>query len=165
MTTTAKSLTDVEKEKQTKVPSPELAYAQRIEQSLDHATDGSILYHWNGRIWQPIDPVDGEREAFRWLSADPEYFSKVTPKLAASCAQATVIMARKLPVYSNSDGVVLPLKNGYLHVRNDGSISLEPPEKKYGLTYLIDCDFDPSARAPAFMQFLSEILLDAEVRH
>jgi putative DNA primase/helicase len=153
-----------QQQQKTKLPSPELAYSQKIELSQAHATDGSLLYQWNGQIWQPIDPRDAEREAFRWLGADPEYFTKATPKLAASCAQAAVINARKLPQYSNSQHVVLPLKNGYLHVRNDGSISLEPPDKRFGLSYLIDCDFDPAAQAPDFMQFLAEILPDPDVR-
>jgi putative DNA primase/helicase len=155
----------VAQKQKTKLPSPELAYSRQIEMSQDYATDGSLLYCWNGKIWEPIDPRDAERDAFKWLGAHPDYFSKASPKLAASCAMAAVISARKLPNYSNSSHVVLPLKNGYLHVHNDGSISLEQPDKKYGLTYLIDCDFDPTARAPEFMRFIAEVLPDAEVRH
>jgi hypothetical protein len=153
-----------QQQQKTKLPSPELAYSQKIELSQNHATDGSLLYHWTGQIWQPIDPRDAERDAFRWLGTHPEYFTKATPKLAASCAQAAVINARKLPQYRNFQHVVLPLRNRYLHVRDDGSISLEPPDKRFGLSYLIDCDFDPAAQAPAFMQFLAEILPDPDVR-
>jgi hypothetical protein len=142
MTTQAEKIAvENSKKNEGKLPSPELAYSQIIEQSRDYATDGSLLFKWNGKIWQPIDPVDSEREAFRWLGAHPDYFSKATPKLAASCALAAVINARKLPApasFSDADHVVLPLKNGYLHVQHDGSIALKPHEKTFGLTYLVN---------------------------
>jgi putative DNA primase/helicase len=164
-TQTEKIAVENSKKNEGKLPSPELAYSQIIEQSQDYATDGSLLFKWNKKIWQPIDPVDGEREAFRWLGAHPDYFSKATPKLAASCALAAVINARRLPQFNETNRVVLPLKNGYLHVQHDGSIALEPHEKTFGLTYLINCNFDAMAQAPQFAKFLAEILPDNEVRN
>jgi len=158
--------TQAQKQQKTKPPSAELAYSRYIGSSDDYATaNDGLLYRWNGWFWQPIEPRDAERDAFRWLSVHPDYFDKATPRLAASCTQAAVMTARKLTTYSSSSHVVLPLRNGYLHVRNDGSIVLDKHDKKYGLSYLIDCDFDPAAQAPTFTRFLAEILPDQEVRH
>jgi len=147
-----------------KTPSPELAYSQQMEHDADVATDGSLLYRWNGQIWKPVEPDEAERQAFRWLGAHPDYFVKATPKLAASCAVAAVINARRLPSFSNTKHVVLPLKNGYLHIDTDGSIRLEQPEKRFGLYYTIGCDFDLAAAAAEFMRFLEAVLPDADVR-
>lgn len=147
-----------------KTPSPELAYSQQMEHDADVATDGSLLYRWNQQIWKPVEPSEAERAAFRWLGAHPDYFTKATPKLAASCATAAVINARRLPVFANASHVVLPLKNGYLHIDAGGAITLEQPDKRFGLCYTISCDFDPAAVATEFMRFLETVLPDAEVR-
>lgn len=161
----AQAVTDAQTAQQKpKLPSPELAYAQMTETSANIATDGSLLYRWTGQIWQPIDPAEAEKQAFRWLGAHSVYFSKATPKLAASCAAAAIINAKRLPRFSSATRVVLPVKNGYLHIDAAGTIALKAPEKKYGICYVIDCAFDPSAAAPGFAQFLASILPDPDVR-
>lgn len=161
---TAAARPAAEQQQKAKAPSPELAYSQQIEHDANVSTDGSLLYRWNGSIWRPVEPQDAEREAFRWLGTHPDYFTKATPKLAASCAVAAVINARRLPVFANASHVVLPLKNGYLHIDAAGAIALEQPDKRFGLSYTIECDFNIQAAAPEFMRFLETVLPDAEVR-
>lgn len=147
--------------------SPDLEYAEFISNDPDYASDtGKIMYKWDGRVWKPLELDEMEVHAFRWLGAHPEHSQRATTKLAAGCALAAATLVRRIPAFESSNLIVLPLLNGYLHVDiKTGALSLNTHEKSYGLNYLINCEFDTSARAPKFAQFLGEVLPDEDTRN
>jgi len=110
-----------------KLPSPELVFSNGIAGNKNWASDGAILYQWNGQIWAPQDPASVEKQAFRWLSSQEEYKPRATPKIAASCASAALITARPLPKIEAKNKIVLPMQNGYLHVDFDAGAPLATP--------------------------------------
>ncbi|OZB71358.1 MULTISPECIES: DNA primase family protein [unclassified Thiomonas] len=149
-----------------KSPSAELEFAMGIEANPNYSTDGSILYKWDGDIWEPLEPSAVEKQAFNWLALHDIHKSKANPRLAASCAAAALIKARPTPKIEAKDRVILPLQNGYLHVDfGAGMLDLRNSERGLGLKYKIKCDFEPEAQAPLFHKFLSEILPDEETRN
>ncbi|MDP2794062.1 MAG: phage/plasmid primase, P4 family [Sulfurisoma sp.] len=144
--------------------SPDLQFAEMVEHDANRRGDGSILYSWNSRIWAPIEPVELEREAFRFLGV--HFPARATTRSAKGCAEAGVINAKPLPKFKSDTLIVLPMQNGYLHIDlESGGLALREHEKKYGLSYQIDCNFNLDAAAPRFDKFLSEILPDEAVRN
>lgn len=154
-----------EEEKKKKGPSAELEFALQIEANSNFASDGSLLYQWDGDIWQPREPADVEKQAFNWLASHKEHKARANPRLAASCAASALIKARPLPKLEAKNRIVLPLQNGYLHVDFEAAkMELRRPEKGLGLTYKIKCPFQPESKAPLFFKFLNEVLPDMETQ-
>ena len=154
-----------DEEKKKKEPSPELEFALMVEANPNFASDGSLLYQWDGDIWQPREPAEVEKQAFNWLAGHDFHKSRANPRLAASCAAAALIKAMPLPKIEAKNRIVLPLQNGYLHVDFEaGHLELRKPEKGLGLTYKIKCPFQPKAEAPLFHKFLHDILSDRETQ-
>lgn len=158
------AVTQAQAAEKRKIPSPELAFANGIKKNPDIASDGGILYKWDGHIWAPSTPSESEKKAFEWLGNHSDYFTKANMRLAASCIDAAVTSAAKLPMFSSTNLVVLPVMNGYLHIDAAGNIELKEAEKKFGLCYTIDCDYDPAANSYEFIKFLAEVLPDPDVR-
>lgn len=137
-------------------PSPEAVYHQRARDDANIAVRDGVLYKWNQSVWLAQDIAHLEGEAFRWLTM--LYQKKATPRLAASCVASAVMGAQELPGRHHDNEVVLPLKNGYLHIDlKSGDLQLTEPEKNEGLTYLLDAAFRPEADAPLFHTFLEQI--------
>ena len=59
---------------------------------------------------------------------------------------------------------LIPTQTGTLKFDNDFAISVHPSKKEDGLTYVLDCKYDPAATAPRFDIFLEEALPDADIR-
>uniref|UniRef100_E6PPZ0 Putative Phage/plasmid primase P4, C-terminal n=1 Tax=mine drainage metagenome TaxID=410659 RepID=E6PPZ0_9ZZZZ len=145
-------------------PSPELVFSMMIEDNHNYSSDGAILYFWDGLVWRPQDPGDVEKKAFRWLGMG-KYQDKATPRVASSCSMAALINARPLPKFADDEKIILPVQNGYLHIDlKEGEISLQAPDRGYGLSYSIECNYDPDAQAAEFHAFISSVLPDPDVR-
>ena len=147
-------------------PSPEVVYHSLAGQDADLASFEGVLYRWSGSYWAAQTAPDEESRAFSWLKI--HYPSRANPRLAMSCVAAAVMGAQRLPgqATSPSQNVVLPLKNGYLHIDIEkGTVSLKTPDKSLGMTYAINTAFDQDAEAPLFHAFLDQIFyLDKETQ-
>ena len=157
------SLRKKNKSEEADKPTPE-AIAWQIAKTNEHLrSDGSLLYKWTGTYWQPQDVKDAEAVMMQWLTK--QHPEKATPRCAASCVQAAVMGARRLEVKTPGEVLVLPLANGYLHIDSDADeITLKEPDPEEAMTYLLNVDFKPEARAERFDKFLEEVLPDREVR-
>lgn len=136
------------------------AYAMALAASGDVATDGQMLFHWDGTHWQPVRDEDGERDAYRWtVKHDRDH---VTPDNARKAHKAAILWAPELPTPTTA--VVIPCRNGYVHVAAR-TLALVPADKTLGLQHVLACDFLPTtAPAVRFLQFLETVLPDADVR-
>lgn len=153
-----------EDESEDETPSPEVVYHSLAGQDADLASFEGVLYRWTGSYWAAQDARDEESRAFSWLKI--HYPSRANPRLAISCVAAAVMGAQRLPGQAASQNVVLPLKNGYLHIDIEkGTVSLKIPDKSLGMTYAINTAFDHDAEAPLFHTFLEQVFyMDKETQ-
>ena len=152
--------------------SPELKYVaylseRRIPKSdlpLFAAPDegSGVLYKWAGTHWQMIPPFDCERMAWKWLTENCP--NEATPRKAQSCSNAACLEIFKIPSPQKSM-IVIPTKSGYLHIgQTDPLPNLLDADPGLGITYCLNCDYDPGDPAPLFKSFAEEILPDPDVR-
>lgn len=165
-----------------KSPSPDFLFTDFIMN--DKTDDGEprfgalldVIYEWKNGYWNPLSQREGERLSWRWLCEFAN--NKASARQATACVSAALLGANPIPEYRQTDdNVVLPVKNGYLLIHKSESESLiddDPdshwiceriePDQRFGLTYQIQCDYDPFAAAPKFEKFIREVLPDDEVR-
>lgn len=151
--------------------SPEARFATEIastyiKSGAKHAkftSDGAVMYWWNCIYWEVTSPEEGEKMAWDWLKKNCP--KAANPRKAASCYAAALLECDKLP-QPISNQVVIPARNSYLLINEtNASVQVISPDPKFGLGYSISCDYDPCAKAPEFLSFLTEILPDLEVRN
>ena len=121
-----------------------------------------VLYKWAGTHWQMISPFDCERMAWKWLTEN--YQNEATPRKAQSCSNAACLEIFKIPS-PQMTAIVIPTKSGYLHIgQTDPPLNLLDADPALGITYCLNCAYDPEAPAPLFKAFTGEILPDPDVR-
>lgn len=182
---------DSEGDKEEKA-SPDLRFSEHLASLCDtekkplYVAAGKALYHWhNDLYWKPLQDEESERLALNWLSQYAP--SKATAKSAISCVQTAGLYLDMLPMFEpdenkpqkyDPNSVVLPVRNGYLHVKKSDKENLADankevewvtellkPDRNLGITHLINCEYDPFAEAPTFTKFIEEILPDPDVRN
>ena len=152
--------------------SPELKYVAYLSERripeydfpLFAAPDegSGVLYKWAGTHWQMISPFDCERMAWKWLTENSP--NEATPRKAQSCSNAACLEIFKIPSPQKT-AIVIPTKSGYLHIgQTDPPLSLLDADPALGITYCLNCAYDPEAPAPLFKAFAREILPDPDVR-
>ncbi|MBZ0106200.1 MAG: DUF5906 domain-containing protein [Sulfuricella denitrificans] len=139
-----------------------LSYALIHERSDQYASDLQTLWKWSGTHWLPLSDDEGERDALRWIYLNDR--RNAAPANARAAHRATVLWATALKE-PDSGEVVLPLKNGYLWLRNDGALELRKHDPAVGLRHLIACEYRPDEPPPAgFHAFLDRVLPDKMVQ-
>lgn len=169
---------------------PEIRFARELASMRDkegkpiYSRGGGVLYIWyENSYWRALDDEEAEDMAIDWL--DINAGSRATLKSAISCVATAAAKCSWLPGYKqkkdiNKDDdynphlVIIPLLNGYLHIKKSDaeslagesawSATLMPANRELGFTHRIKCQYDPFAEAPKFQKFLEEILPDKEVR-
>ena len=115
--------------------SPELTYAEELAQNPKFGVKDQVLYQWCGSHFECIDADRSERHALKWLSG---YFpERATRQTAKACVAAAMLLVGAVPTRDPSKTVV-PLKNAYLEVKDDGSIVRHAPDPKFGMTYALN---------------------------
>lgn len=148
--------------KKTRAPFIANRFAKHLAGSGNFASDGSLLWQWTGTHWSNTEDNEAERLAYAWL-LDNEDEDRASPCNAAKATKAALL---HLPLLGQpaKGKIVLPAKNGYIHVEGSGTC-LQPHDKGLGFQHCINCDYDPLADSPTqFLAFLEQILPDKEVR-
>jgi putative DNA primase/helicase len=135
-------------------------YAKHLKATGDFASDGTILWRWTGSHWEPFEEKHGKTHAYRWLvDHDREHISDA---FAGQAYAAAVRWVDALPPVDPTK-VILPVKNGYLHLDENG-FSLQPHDRALGLQHVLQCDYSPTAPEPErFNTFLKRVLPDPDV--
>ena len=136
-------------------------YAEAVMASGLHAHQGGILYQWVGTHWAPISDEVGEKQAYRWIVDHNRPFASADN--ARKAHKASILWSEELPLLTSD--IVIPCQNGYVHA-DGGRLILRDPEPQFGLQHVLLCDFIPDApSAQCFIDFLTKVLPDEEVRH
>ncbi len=146
------------------LPSPELGYSMKMEQTGDYTARTGVIFKWQGTHWEAQKGKELESEALHYLvTVAPD---KANDRLAKSAVATAALYLPKLPIPPKMglyNAPVIPTKSGYLLIDGD-SITLKPSEKSDGMTYVLDCGYDKDALCPKFNAFLNEALPNSEIR-
>ncbi|HUX91442.1 MAG TPA: phage/plasmid primase, P4 family [Gallionellaceae bacterium] len=137
--------------------SPELAFAM-MKKSEDFAVKNNIPFRWAGTHWQEVQLLELEREALFFIAKKEP--AKANERTAASSAKTAILFGEKLGV---PDHTFIPTLNGYIQVDGD-LVKHTPANKGHGITYVLECAYDPLADCPIFKNFLAEALPNQSVR-
>lgn len=142
-------------------PFEPLLYAEELAATGNFACSNRLMYAWNGTHWSMIDDLEANRKALHWLAKTRAGIVKApNAKIAHETA---LLWLPPLPALKNL--AVIPLKNGYLHLHEESGPELKKHDKALGIEHVIDCNYEPTAPAPAmFSKFLEQILPDETVR-
>lgn len=141
-------------------PFEPIGYAQHLEKTENYAADSNLIYFWADTHWMPLDEIESERRALRWI-ADGSH-GAITAANARAAHQTALRWLNKLPTPAIAQAII-PVGNGYLHVE-DGRLLLKNHDKSLGLRHVLACDYDPLAPKPvAFLRFIERVLPDADV--
>lgn len=136
--------------------SPQLAFALSTSVAA-RSKDGS-LYRWSETHWQSVPHTALEREALMFVAA--KFPRQASEKVASSAAATAILHAKPLPAPT---ATYIPTLSGYIAVEGL-NIRLISHDPAYGITYVLDCPYDPLATCPMFDAFLAEALPEEEVR-
>lgn len=143
-------------------PFDPILYAKHLQSTEEYATLNNTLHQWSGQYWCKIEFNAAQREALHWVSGNSGG-ATVGARQAREAVNTALLWVPELAPSGGAE-LLIPLKNGYL-VDDGGTFVLTPHDKALGVNYLINCDYDPGASAPAlFTAFIEQILPDAEVR-
>lgn len=135
-------------------------YAEALNSGGQYAHDGGVLYHWSATHWGAVSEEDAEKKAYQWIVRHNR--AHASAENARKAVRAAILWSMKLPELTRT--VVIPCRNGYIHVA-DGSLQLLPPDAALGLRHTLMCDYDPAAAEPErFAQLLRTVLPDEAVR-
>lgn len=116
--------------------SPQLQYSKAVARlPRFYRDEGGAIYEWLGSHFSVVSSERSERHAFDYL--EQHFPDRATPQLARSCSDTLKIKAPLLPVRDVSR-LIIPLRDAYLEVRPDGSIARHKPDKKFGVTYVLN---------------------------
>ena len=160
------------RKKQSDDRSIELVYGQIVGKNPNYATRAGALYLWNKSHYELVkhDDDNGEKAVLAWLAN--LYPNRATPTVAKECFKTARMMARPLPTLPE-DRIVIPLKNAYLELRQNGTISRTEPDRALGITYVLNADlpgagstYTPASPPPnsLLLKYLASSLPDPEVR-
>lgn len=142
-------------------PFEPIGYALDLEKTGNYAADNGLICFWTGTHWQPLEEMESERRALRWIADGAHGIP--TAANARSAHQTAVRWLPSLPPLQ-ATVTVIPVRNGYLHL-DDSGLVLKGHDKGLGLRHVLACDYDPAAPAPVgFLQFIERMLPDEGVR-
>lgn len=121
----------------------ELQYSRVIAKDPTYAQKNEVIYKWAGSHFRVVSQEEFEKCALDWLVA--RFPDQVNPGKITSCANIARWKIRTLPDCNAAGaGIVIPLKNAYLIVDQQGNITRIKPDMSYGMTYVINAELQAS---------------------
>lgn len=143
------------------------AFLHACEITARHTLElyGSELWRYDGKVWARLP----DQVVKRWgqeIAARDGFNELMQGSLSAHVDQVlqnvrTLSVPRGRSTLGQPPRPVLNLRNGELHFGADGTKELRPHAAASGLTFLLDADYDATARAPLFERTLVEMLMPA----
>lgn len=118
--------------------STELKYVQYIRSNpnLRITENGESVgaYEWNGSHWGKITDAQFQRKAWDWLKLNEP--KRATATMARSLHATSLLELPVLPKAPKS--TVIPFKDRWLVVEEDGQFTIKEPDRSWGVTYEIN---------------------------
>lgn len=132
------------------------AYRRDFSYFVDSTNE--TLYAWIGTHFTPVTELEVKAWCEEVMSPAPslrtanEFFAKLKRNHVLSKPDVEALL---------HDSVVgkLNLKNGILDIHEN---ILTPHDQSFGFRYVLPYDYDPTAKAPVFTKFLSDVTLDRD---
>ena len=124
----------------------------------DYGTRDGSVYLWSATHWKLVRDEDVERLAHGWLAKNTP--AQCSERMSASCSATSKLHLKEIP---KTRAGVIPLIAGSVTVDELGVCRRESGRED-GLTYRIECEYDPLANREMFDSFLSEALPNSEVK-
>lgn len=154
-----------------------MSYSQYLNRSGNYCAmdngESVASYVWESSHWGRFSDSTGKRMALNWLQAnEPQKASHTT---ACSLHNTSVLAMPLLP--PEPAQTVVPMRNVWLTVSEDGLFTIKRADKTWGVKYVIDAELPldgkreqmpyqpkPLPEESLFHQFLSVSLPDEDVR-
>lgn len=140
-------------------------YATHLTHADQWRSNRGLLYQWLGTHWIAVEDTEATSAAYHWLvKHQPEH---VSPENAVRAVRAALMFLPPLPDTATLAEVVVPCRNGYVHLpRTGGGLPvLKPADRTLGIQHVLAVDYDPTATSAAhFDKFLARALPWEDVR-
>lgn len=133
--------------------------------AIEYEGDKQLFYMYNEKYWQNI-PYNYIVRLLLHVSTKMGY-SQLESQLPVFYKQLeatfnlAVIKNSELKTYFDPDVTLFNLNNFILKITKQ-SVTHIPHDKKYGLKYKLDYDYNPDATAPEFIKYLNRVLPDKD---
>lgn len=114
--------------------STELIYAEELIKKGKVAVRDQVMHRWNGSYYEAIDGEVGIRHALKWLA--DKYPERANKSMAKACMEAAILLLPQMPE-RDSQRTIIPLRNAYIEVKNDGNIERHKPDPSFGITFAL----------------------------
>ena len=98
------------------------------------AVRDQVMHRWNGSYYEAIGGEDGIRHALKWLA--DTYPERANKSMAKACVEAALLLLPQMPE-RDIHRTIIPLKNAYIEMKNDGSILRHKPDPSFGITFAL----------------------------
>jgi len=107
--------------------------------SAERKDDSMLIRRWNGSFWELLTDTSGKSEAQDWLYNKHPY--AMTTAKTVDCWESLKNHLYKHKHFEKpslpEDEVVLPLRDGYLHIKSH-QVLLRTPNRRLGLTFQVN---------------------------
>lgn len=130
--------------KKEKPPSVALRFANHILSQKNELwggrveEGGTLVHKWNGSHYAYIPDSDGMTMANKWLTEHaPDQATKKAEEQAWKFLESHFRWRCPIPT-PDPDKVVIPCCNAYIHINDEGDISVRSPSPAFGLTHSLN---------------------------
>jgi len=130
--------------KKEKPPSVALRFANHILSQKNELwggrveEGGTLIHKWNGSHYAYIPDSDGMTMANKWLTEHaPDQATKKAEEQAWKFLESHFRWRCPIPA-ADPDRVVIPCRNAYIHINDEGDISVRSPSPALGLTHSLN---------------------------
>ncbi|WP_329841724.1 DUF5906 domain-containing protein [Stenotrophomonas hibiscicola] len=117
------------------------AWGGRVEEG------GTLIHKWNGSHYAYISDSDGMTMANKWLTEHaPDQATKKAEEQAWKFLESHLRWRCPIPA-SDPDRVVIPCRNSYIHMNDEGDISVRSPSPAFGLTHSLNIELGKPGQA------------------
>ena len=117
------------------------AWGGRVEEG------GTLIHKWNGSHYAYIPDSDGMTMANKWLTEHaPDQATKKAEEQAWKFLESHLRWRSPIPT-PDPDKVVIPCRNAYIHISDQGDISVRSPSPAFGLTHSLNIEIGTPGQA------------------
>ncbi len=139
--------------------SVQLLFSQHLANQKLYGSKEGAIYKWSNSHWQLIEHQEMERIAHKWVAENQP--GKASEKTAKSCVATAILHLDVLP---EARAQTIPMQDCTIEIVGNKVVRRQS-SREDGLTYVLTCNYEPSASRDMFDAFLREALPVDDVRN